>query len=176
MQTVLEFQSEERMVSKSRQVQLLESHCRDPKQKGSFIRAARDIQRVVNSLPISETDPRIRFIILYGMCEKLAGAMDGTIRDLTVEEVYNSKYRVTVERVSNACRAIEFDFGQRDIERLFDAKNPRSARRLRNDFLHRPGPTHLKAIANSAATLLPAMSKFLDGVHVLSRFILKRVY
>jgi hypothetical protein len=163
------------MATKSRQDQLLESHSNDPKQKGSFIRAARDILRVVKALPISETDPRIRFIILYGMCEKLAGAMDGTVRDLTVAEVYNSKYRVTVGHVSEACRAIEFEFDPPDIERIFDANNPRSARRLRNDFLHRPGPAHLKAIASSAPKLLPAMNKFLGGVDVLSRFVQKRI-
>lgn len=154
------------------------SFSNDPKHTGSYLRATEDISRVVKDLPLGATDLRIQFLLYYSFCEKLAASMIGVtaIPPITIDKAYKSSARlISGESVYEACGKLGLKFSRIDMNTVFDIGNEaqKTARYLRNAFMHRPGPTHLNAIRDQAPTLVPLMTSFLDGINALGRHLSK---
>jgi hypothetical protein len=132
----------------------------------------------MQQLPLDSTDQRIQFLLYYAFCEKLAAGMIGATIDpmYEVESAYkNSGKLIGKTSVEKACAKIEFVYPIEDIGLIFDKGNDeyRTARHLRNQFIHKPGPTHLLNIQENSPLLLPKMRHFLEGIGKLSQYAQK---
>jgi hypothetical protein len=137
----------------------------NPKQTGSYWRAARDIYRALDKeLKVDQLPEPAAFMFYYIGCEKLAKIMKGVVTKKSYAAVFGNRKTPKPKEIKRylACLGCQFPTG--DVEAIFDPNDPSSARYLRNDFLHEVGPTHAKLLVKGAPHLVPKMRKFIDCI------------
>lgn len=133
----------------------------NPKTKGSYRRAAEDIDRALKQLNIKKMPGVASFVFYYLACEKLAKIMYGVATKKRKTAVFKSN-TPRWNLIADYSKSLGCSVSRSDIESIFSSKITRSGRNLRNNIIHEIGPAHAKQIAAEAPVLVPKMKSFIN--------------
>jgi len=136
---------------------------KDPDEMCSYYRVIDDLEKVIAQLNIDGSEPLAQFLVYFACAEKLAASIDGLARSIVPAQVFRRGYRLDETLIVAGCLKVGFTVASADVDHLFGKSLP-SAKRLRDQFMHRPGPSHLQQIRSESPTLIPTMKTFLKGI------------
>ena len=144
----------------------------NPKSKGSYRRASDDVSRALNTLNIDTLSDVDAFLYCYFACEKLAKIAVAVCAGKEGARDFFNRVRRTPnsEKIYSCLCQLGFEFAEGKTDEIF-GENPRSARTLRNQFVHKLGPTHAQLLVQEAPHLVPTMSQFVDCRGAIANFL-----
>ena len=144
----------------------------NPRSKGSYRRAADDIERALSILNADKLEPVASFLFYYLACEKLAKILKGVCTRQNKTQIFSrASHTPSANEIEKYLKHLGCKTPKSDIDDIFVSGHENSARSLRNKIIHEIGPTHAKQIVNEASRLVPMMKNFIESRHVVVQYL-----